>query len=99
VADPASQVKNPLPFELTIDSIFTQAGVNGTVFAQFNKSFKSFVVPPFGSANSGTFGNVTLVQGAIASLSIIPLGELDILQANVNLRWACVRVNRCARVY
>jgi len=82
------EVKNPLPFEITIDSISTQAGVNGTVFAQFDQPFpgSSFVVPALGSANSGTFGNVSLVQGATASLAIIPLGELDIIKADVQLR-------------
>ncbi|KAI0033833.1 hypothetical protein K488DRAFT_69593 [Vararia minispora EC-137] len=79
-------VSNPLPFELTIDRISTLAGVNGTVFANFTQSFQHFVVPPLGTANSGTFGNVLLTQGAVASLDIIPLGELDIINADVNLR-------------
>ncbi|VDC06712.1 unnamed protein product [Peniophora sp. CBMAI 1063] len=82
-------VKNPLPFELTIDSISTDAGVNNTVYASFSHTFPSdqkLVVPALGTASSGVFGNVILVQGAIASLDIIPLGYLDILNADANLR-------------
>lgn len=44
------------------------------------------MVPPLGTASSGVFGNVTLVQGAIASLAIIPLGYLDIINADASLR-------------
>ena len=79
-------MKDPLPFELTIDNFENDAGVNGTVFMHFDQSFEKFIVPPFGTANSGTFGNVTLTQGATDTLAIIPLGELDILNANVQLR-------------
>lgn len=79
-------MKNPLPFELTIDRVTNEAGINKTVFAQFDQSFTKFVVPPLGSANSGTFGNVNLTQGATAALSIVPLGELDIITANVFIR-------------
>lgn len=68
----------------------------GTVFATFDQSFPlssangSFIVPIFGSANSGTFGNVTLTQGALASLAIIPAGELDLINVDVYLRVATI---------
>ena len=52
--------------------------MNGEVFARFGQAFDNFVVPAKGTANSGTFGNVLLTQGALASLPIIPLGYLDI---------------------
>ncbi|TFY55862.1 hypothetical protein EVG20_g9163 [Dentipellis fragilis] len=80
-------VKNPLPFEITIDHATTDAGVNGTIYSHFDQPFTTFVVPALGTANSGTFGNVTLTQGALASLPIIPLGELDILNADVQVRY------------
>ena len=79
-------VKNPLPFEITLDHVFSDSGLNGTIYAEFDQPFTSFVVPPFSTVNSGTFGNVSLVQGAIASLGIIPFGVMDILDANVQLR-------------
>ncbi|KZV62022.1 hypothetical protein PENSPDRAFT_658474 [Peniophora sp. CONT] len=82
-------VKNPLPFELTLDSISTDAGINGTVYASFSHDFPSsnkLVVPPLGTSASGIVTNVTLVQGAIASLDIIPLGYLDIIKADADLR-------------
>ncbi|KAF8585455.1 hypothetical protein K439DRAFT_1043754 [Ramaria rubella] len=84
-------VKNPLPFEITIDQVSSQGLVNSIVFAEFTQQFpgSSFIVPPLGSANSGTFGNVLLTQGALNSLSIIPLGVLD-LAANVSLRVATI---------
>jgi hypothetical protein len=83
-------VKNPLPFELTLKRVSTDAGLNGTVFASFDQTFTRFVVPPLGSANSGTFGNVELVQGATASLGIIPFGELDIIEADIELKYVTI---------
>ena len=38
-------------------------------------------MPPGQTANSGVFGNVLLTQGAVASLGIIPAGELDVSAA------------------
>ena len=62
---------------------FTQvdSGVNGETFAHFDQGFDSFTIPAHGSANSGRVPNVFLTQGAIASLGIIPLGELDVFSA------------------
>ncbi|KAF9479401.1 hypothetical protein BDN70DRAFT_878778 [Pholiota conissans] len=73
-------VKNPLPIELTLDSVTSQAGLNGTVFATFTHTFPKpgLVVPPLATRNSGTIDNVLLTQGADASLSIIPFGVLDL---------------------
>ncbi|KAF9011322.1 hypothetical protein BDQ17DRAFT_1345950 [Cyathus striatus] len=80
-------VKNPLPIELTVDRIDSSAGINNTVFATFNHTFSPpLVVPILGTKNSGNISNVLLTQGAIASLAIIPLGFLDLINTNVDLR-------------
>ncbi|KAI0686333.1 hypothetical protein BC835DRAFT_1523138 [Cytidiella melzeri] len=71
-------VSNPLEADLDIKFVQSDASVNGEIFAHFDQTFDNFVVPAKGSANSGTFGNVLLTQGALASLAIIPLGYLDI---------------------
>ncbi|KAJ7696818.1 hypothetical protein B0H17DRAFT_1053166 [Mycena rosella] len=81
------EAQNPLIFELTIDRVTSTAGINGTVYASFDHTFAApVVVPPLGTANSGTVPNVTLTQGAIASLAIIPLGYLDLLNIDVHVR-------------
>ena len=74
-------VVNPTDAHLAIDFVQADASVNGEIFAHFDQSFSNFVVPARGTANSGTFGNVLLTQGALNSLGIIPLGELDISAA------------------
>jgi len=43
-------------------------------------------VPPLKTVNSGTVKNVLLDQGAYASLDIIPLGYLDLLNIDVYLK-------------
>lgn len=72
------QVYNPLDAPLHISFSQSDSGVNGKTYAIFSQPFSSFTVPPHETANSGTFGNVLLVNGALASLAIIPLGYLDI---------------------
>ncbi|KAF8892849.1 hypothetical protein CPB85DRAFT_1331073 [Mucidula mucida] len=68
-------VVNPLPIELTLDRVASDAGINSTVFASFDHTFpEPVVVPIFGTAKSGVIENVLLTQGALASLAIIPLG-------------------------
>lgn len=52
--------------------------INGEIYAHLDQAFSSFVIPPKQTVNSGKFGNVKLVKGALASLPIIPLGYLDI---------------------
>lgn len=74
-------VVNPTDADLVIDFVQADASVNGEIFAHFDQPFSNFVVPARGTANSGTFGNVLLTQGALNSLGIIPLGELDISAA------------------
>lgn len=87
VIHPSSPAQNPLLFELTIDRVTSTAGINGTVYATFDYTFpKPVVVPALGTANSGSIPNVTLTQGAIASLDIIPLGYLDLINVDVNVR-------------
>ncbi|KAG5351283.1 hypothetical protein C0989_007106, partial [Termitomyces sp. Mn162] len=79
--------KNPLPFELTIDRVVSSAGLNDTVYATFDHTFSTpFIVKPSGTANSGTFGNVSLPQGVEGSLSIIPVGVLDLSKTDVFVR-------------
>ncbi|KAJ7292554.1 hypothetical protein C8J57DRAFT_1266310 [Mycena rebaudengoi] len=81
------QAQNPLIFELTLDRVSTTAGINNTVYATFDHTFATpVVVPPLGKANSGTVPNVLLTQGAIASLDIIPLGFLDLLDVDIHVR-------------
>ncbi|KAF7337357.1 hypothetical protein MSAN_02261600 [Mycena sanguinolenta] len=81
------EAQNPLLFELTIDSVSTTAGLNGTVYTSFEHVFsKPVVVPPLGQANSGNITNVLLTQGVTASLAIIPFGVLDLQNVNVNVR-------------
>ncbi|KAG6901968.1 hypothetical protein C0995_006067 [Termitomyces sp. Mi166 len=84
--------KNPLPFELTIDRVVSSAGLNGTVFATFDHTFSiPFIVAPSGTANSGTFSNVTLTQGIDASLAIVPVGVLDLMKTDVFVRAATIK--------
>ncbi|THH12496.1 hypothetical protein EW146_g7640 [Bondarzewia mesenterica] len=71
-------ISNPLDTELTIEFSQVDSGVDGQIYAHFEEAFQSFTIPAKGTANSGTFGNVLLTQGALASLGIIPLGELDV---------------------
>ncbi|KAF7307582.1 hypothetical protein MIND_00553000 [Mycena indigotica] len=78
---------NPLIFELTIDRVNSTAGINGTTYTVFDHTFpKGFVLPILGSANSGSIPNVLLTKGAIASLDIIPLGYLDLLNVDIWVR-------------
>ncbi|KDQ31526.1 hypothetical protein PLEOSDRAFT_1111844 [Pleurotus ostreatus PC15] len=82
----AVEISNTLPVELTINTINTSAGINGTEFAAFQHTFeKGLVLPPFSTVNTGEIPNVLLTQGAIASLDIIPLGFLDLLNTDVNV--------------
>ncbi|KAL0956087.1 hypothetical protein HGRIS_002255 [Hohenbuehelia grisea] len=71
-------VRNPFDTDLVIEFVQSDSGVNGEIFAHFEQPFDSFVIPPGQTVNSGTFPNVLLTQGALASLEIIPLGILDI---------------------
>ncbi|KAJ7469009.1 hypothetical protein FB451DRAFT_1255536 [Mycena latifolia] len=81
------EAQNPLLFELTLDSVSTSAGLNGTEFASFQHTFaRPVVVPPLHQANSGNITDVLLTQGATASLAIIPFGVLDLLNVDINVR-------------
>lgn len=59
--------------------IQSTGSLDGTVYAQFTTTFDSgdYVIPPGETVVSPTIENVLLVQGAIASLAIIPDGILD----------------------
>ncbi|KAG2368054.1 hypothetical protein BDR07DRAFT_1391769 [Suillus spraguei] len=71
-------VTNPLDAELEISFVQADGLINGEIYAHLDQAFSSFVIPPKQTVNSGKFGNVKLVKGALASLPIIPLGYLDI---------------------
>ena len=80
-------MKNPLLIELTIDRVVASAGINGTEYAKFDQTFPGgIIVPVLGNANSTTFPNVLLTQGATAALDIIPLGYLDLISTDVYVR-------------
>lgn len=71
------QIHNPFDTDLVIEFVQSDGLVNGEVYAHFDQAFTNFVIPPGQTGNSGTFGHVKLVKGALASLGIIPLGYLD----------------------
>jgi len=77
-----SKIHNPLDADLVFELVQSDAGVNGEVFAHFSQGFSSFIVPAGQTVSSGTFDNVLLTQGALASLDIIPLGRLDVSAAS-----------------
>lgn len=83
-------VSNPLPIELTIKSISSSAGLNGTELATFSHTFSSpgLVVGPLGSRNSGIIPNVLVTEGVENSLDIVPFGVLDLSNINANIQWA-----------
>ncbi|KAF8875084.1 hypothetical protein CPB84DRAFT_554758 [Gymnopilus junonius] len=80
--------QNTIPFEITIDQLGTNAGLNGTTFFTFSHSFPSpgLIVPALGTANSGSIDNVPLPQGALATLGIIPAQELDLTGLSASVR-------------
>ncbi|KAF5327004.1 hypothetical protein D9619_004315 [Psilocybe cf. subviscida] len=83
-------VKNPLPIELTLDSVTTSASLNGTTYTSFTHTFSPpLVVAPLGTKNSGRINNVLLTQGLTASLDIVPFGVLD-LNSNAKVRAATI---------
>ena len=63
---------------MTIESSQADSGLDGVTYAHFDQAFTGFTIPAKSTVNSGTFGNVLLTQGAIASLGIIPVGKLDV---------------------
>jgi len=83
-------VKNPLPIELTLDSVTTSASLNGTTYTSFTHTFTTpLVVAPLGTKNSGRIDNVLLTQGLTASLNIVPFGVLD-LTSDAKVRAATI---------
>jgi len=85
------ELKNPLIIEITLERVISTSGINGTVFASFDHTFSPpLVLPILGTASSGIIDNVLLTQGAIASLSIIPLGILDLIDTNITTRVATI---------
>ncbi|KIM45161.1 hypothetical protein M413DRAFT_332807 [Hebeloma cylindrosporum] len=76
------EVHNPLDADLVFEHVQSDSGVNGEVYAHFSQGFSNFIVPAGQTVSSGTFDNVLLTQGALASLDIIPLGRLDVSAAS-----------------
>ncbi|KAH7926942.1 hypothetical protein BV22DRAFT_1007914 [Leucogyrophana mollusca] len=74
-------IYNPLGADLVIEYVQADGLVDGEIYAHFDQPFANYVIPPGQTVNSGQFGNVLLVKGALASLGIIPLGKLDIQAA------------------
>jgi len=81
-------VSNPLPLELTIKSISSSAGLNGTEVATFDHTFSSpgLVIGPLASRNSGPIPNVLVTQGVENSLGIVPFGVLDLSNTNARVQ-------------
>ncbi|KAH7915074.1 hypothetical protein BJ138DRAFT_1122997 [Hygrophoropsis aurantiaca] len=75
-------IYNPLGADLVIEYVQADALVDGEIYAHFDQAFSNYVIPPGQTVNSGQFGNVKLVKGALASLWIIPLGKLDLQTAD-----------------
>ncbi|KAI6121372.1 hypothetical protein F5141DRAFT_1186618 [Pisolithus sp. B1] len=91
------KIYNPLDADLVIEFIY----------AHFDQAFSNYVIPLGQTVNSGTFGNVKLVKGALESLQIIPLGYLDIQTADTvrvgvngyQIPWLHVNQNDVAITY
>jgi len=77
--------QNPVPVDVTVTRISAIAGINNASYVSFDQEFTNFTLPASGAGSSGTFSNVFLTQGAIATLNIIPQGSLDIQNANISL--------------
>ncbi|KAH0827584.1 hypothetical protein J3R83DRAFT_4307 [Lanmaoa asiatica] len=71
-------IHNPLEADLVIEFVQADGLINGEIYAHFDQAFSNFVIPPGQTVNSGTFSNVVLTQGALASLGIIPLEYMDV---------------------
>ncbi|KAK0209247.1 hypothetical protein DFS33DRAFT_1380728 [Desarmillaria ectypa] len=91
LVDVSFTVTNFIPAELTLDRIVASAGVNNTEYASLDHNFSQpIVIPFFGHADSGNIENVLLTKGALASLEIVPLKYLDLLNMTMYLRAATV---------
>ncbi|KAL0567712.1 hypothetical protein V5O48_014284 [Marasmius crinis-equi] len=87
IASAAVRIKNPLPLELTLVSASSKAGLNGTTYAEFTHTFSPpLIIPILGTVDSPRIDNVNLVQGATASLDIIPFGILDLQDTDILVR-------------
>ncbi|KAH7888371.1 hypothetical protein F5I97DRAFT_2002257 [Phlebopus sp. FC_14] len=71
-------IYNPLGADFVIEYVQADGLIDGEIYAHFDQAFSNFVIPPGQTMNSGTFGNVKLVKGALGSLGIIPLGYMDV---------------------
>lgn len=100
-------IYNPLDADLVIEFVRADGMVNGEIYAHFDQAFSNYVIPLGQTVNSGTFGNVKLVKGALESLQIIPLGYLDIQTADTvrvgvngyQIPWLHVNQNDVAITY
>ncbi|SJL13583.1 uncharacterized protein ARMOST_17028 [Armillaria ostoyae] len=82
---------NPLIVEITLDRVAVSAGIDSTEYISFDHTFEDpVVVPALGTADSGVIENVSLTQGGLATLNIVPEGELDLLNLDLFLREATI---------
>ncbi|KAI6169518.1 hypothetical protein EDD17DRAFT_1748665 [Pisolithus thermaeus] len=101
------KIYNPLDADLVIEFVQADGMVNGEIYTHFDQAFSNYVIPLGKTVNSGTFGNVKLVKGALESLQIIPLGYLDIQTADTvrvgvngyQIPWLHVNQNDVAITY
>lgn len=75
------KIHNPLDTPITVETVQSDASLEGIVYAQFTQDFNGFVIGPGETVNSKIFKNVWLTQGALNSLDIIGVGYLDVKAA------------------
>jgi hypothetical protein len=77
-----------LPIELTVKTISSTAGLNGTELASFQHTFPEpgLIVGPLATKNSGAINNVLVVGGVVNSLDIVPFGVLDLSNTDAQVQ-------------
>ncbi len=82
-------VTNSRLVEITLDRVAMSARVNGTEYLSFDHTFEDpVVVPILGTADSGDITDVQLTQGGLSTLNIVSSGQLDLLNLDVDMRYA-----------
>ncbi|KAK0465991.1 uncharacterized protein EV420DRAFT_805319 [Desarmillaria tabescens] len=82
---------NPLIVEITLDRVVVSAGINSVEYISFDHTFEDpIVVPILGTASSGVIENVSLTQDGLATLNIVELGYLDLINLDLYLREATI---------
>ncbi|SJL13512.1 uncharacterized protein ARMOST_16956 [Armillaria ostoyae] len=87
-------VTNPLLVEITLERVVLSTGNDTAEYISFDHTFEDpIVVPILGTADSGVIEDADLTQGGLASLNIVSLGSLDLINLNVYLREATINGN------